>query len=131
MRTTTFTENGREHILCFNPWAQREFLLHYGDIEKVGGMLNEDDAVKMLDEATWMLSTLMQAGDKYAKIMGIENAEPLTPEELLIVCDLDDFVNMRDTIQGTLVEGSKRDVVVEPNTKSKNVKTTPKSAKKA
>ena len=116
MRTTIFTENGREHLLCFNPWAQREFLARYGGIENINDKLNEGSTVDMMNEAVWMLSTLIMAGDKYAKLEGIPNARTFTAEELLIVCDLEDFANMRNTIHKTLIDSSKREV----NTKAEN-----------
>lgn len=122
MRTTIFTENGREHLLCFSPWAQREFLVRYGEIGDINDKLNEGSTVEMMDEAVWMLSTLIMAGDKYAKIEGIPNAKTLTADELLAVCDLEDFINMRSTIQGTLINSSKR--TVETQAKEGNAKTT-------
>lgn len=122
MRTTIFVENGREHLLCFSPWAQREFLIRYGEIENINDKLSKGTVVEMMDEAVWMLSTLIMAGDKFAKIEGIPNARTLTTEELLAVCDLEDFANMRNTIQGTLINSSKR--TVETQAKEGNAETT-------
>ena len=113
MRTAIFTENGREHILCFSPWAQKEFLKRYGEIENIDEKLNKESISDMMDEAAWMLSVLVMAGAKYAELEGIPNAKPLTAEELLIVCDLEDFAGIRNTIKSTLIKSSKRIVGTE------------------
>lgn len=119
MRTTIFTENGREHILCFSPWAQRAVLERYGELDNLQEKLSGGSTVEMLDEAVWILSILMEAGDKFAKIQGMENARTFTPDELLCVCDIEDFAAIKDTVQKAVVAGSGREVEVVSASKKK------------
>ena len=60
-----------------------------------------------------MLSTMMDYGARYAKLAGIETAEPLSPEALYVCSDVAEFVHFRDKIRETILVGSRTDVQAE------------------
>ena len=84
--------------------------------------LSAGDPLKALDEAVWLLATMMDGGARYAKINGLETAPPLTADELLDVMDLNDFGQLRTKITEAVVSGRETHVEADPG---KNAETTP------
>lgn len=113
MRTAEFVLNGQSHLLCFSARMVRECTERYGDVANIDAALS-GDGVKPFDEAIWLLSSMMAAGDRYAKLMGIDNPPPLSVDGLLDLCDLQDFANLRGKIAETITSGQKTTVEVEP-----------------
>lgn len=113
MRTATLELNGKERLLCFSARVVRSCTERYGDVAEIDSALSES-GVKGFDEALWLLSEMMVAGDRYAKLNGLDNPPPLGVEELLDLCDLHDFGNLRGKIAETITCGQKTTVGVEP-----------------
>lgn len=120
MRTTSLSVDGKDHVLVFSTGVLRAFCDRYGDIELVDAALTDSDRTRAMDEAVWMLSTMMDYGARYAKLAGIETAEPLSPEALYVCSDVSEFVHFRDKIRETILVGSRTDVQAEfpPNAES-------------
>lgn len=122
MRTASIEIGGKAHLLCFSARVVRAVTERYGGVERIDTALSADDPLKALDEAVWLLSTMMDGGARYAKINGLETAPPLTADELLDVMDLSDFGQLRTKITEAVVSGRKTHVEADPG---KNAETTP------
>jgi hypothetical protein len=122
MRTTTVKINGKEYLLCFSTRVIRACSERYGDMNGINTALSEGNQLKALDEALWLLATMIDAGARYAKINGIDNPPAPTLEDLYDICDISDFANLREIIQATITDGMKASVSIEA---PKNAKTTP------
>ena len=122
MRTASIEIGGKAHLLCFSARVVRAVTERYGGVEHIDTALSAGDPLKALDEAVWLLSTMMEGGARYAKINGLETAPPLTADELLDVMDLNDFGQLRTKITEAVVSGRETHVEADPG---KNAETTP------
>lgn len=122
MRTATITIGGRDHLLCFSARVVRACTERYGGVEYIDTALSDNEPVKALDEAVWLLAAMMDGGARYARLNEIPNAPALTADELLDVMDLDDFAQLRGKIAETITNGKETHVEAEP---PKNAETTP------
>lgn len=122
MRTASIEIGGKAHLLCFSARVVRAVTERYGGVEHIDTALSAGDPLKALDEAVWLLSTMMDGGARYAKINGLETAPPLTADELLDVMDLNDFSQLRTKITEAVVSGRETHVEADPG---KNAETTP------
>ena len=122
MRTASIEIGGKAHLLCFSARVVRAVTERYGGVERIDTALSADDPLKALDEAVWLLSTMMDGGARYAKINGLETEPPLTADELLDVMDLNDFGQLRTKITEAVVSGRETHVEADPG---KNAETTP------
>ena len=122
MRTASIEIGGKAHLLCFSARGVRAVTERYGGVERIDTALSADDPLKALDEAVWLLSTMMDGGARYAKLNGLETAPPLTADELLDVMDLSDFGQLRTKITEAVVSGRETHVEADPG---KNAETTP------
>lgn len=114
MRTARISVDGADYLLCFSARVVRDCTERYGDIGSVQTVLNDDDKVKALDEAVWMISRMMDAGARYAKLNGLDNPPPLSMDDLYDVCDISDFSGLRGKIQETITNGQTARVEAEP-----------------
>lgn len=122
MRTASIEIGGKVHLLCFSARVVRAITERYGGVERIDTALSADDPLKALDEAVWLLATMMDGGARYAKINGLETEPPLTADELLDVMDLNDFGQLRTKITEAVVSGRETHVEADPG---KNAETTP------
>lgn len=122
MRTASIEIGGKAHLLCFSARVVRAVTERYGGVERIDTALSADDPLKALDEAVWLLLTMMDGGARYAKLNGLETAPPLTADELLDVMDLSDFGQLRTKITEAVVSGRETHVEADPG---KNAETTP------
>lgn len=125
MRTARITIDGAEHLLCFSARVVRACTERYGEMGGMDEALTSGSPVQAMDEAVWMIATMMDAGARYAKLNGLDNPPPLTEEELLDVCDLGDLTQLTSKITETITNGKTPTVEAEP---AKNAKATPAGA---
>lgn len=121
MRTARIEIEGREHLLCFSARVVRAVTERYGGVEAIDGALSGSEPVRALDEAVWLLATMMDGGARYARLNEIDNPPALTADELLDVLDISDFGRLKDKIAETITNGKSVNVEAEP---PKNAKTT-------
>ena len=121
MRTARIEIEGREYLLCFSARVVRAVTERYGGVEAIDGALSGSEPVRALDEAVWLLATMMDGGARYAKLNDIDNPPALTADELLDVLDISDFGRLKDKIAETITNGKSVNVEAEP---PKNAKTT-------
>lgn len=122
MRTASIEIGGKAHLLCFSARVVRAVTERYGGMEHIDAALSADDPLKALDEAVWLLATMMDGGARYARLNEIPNAPALTAGELLDVLDIGDFAKMRAKIAETITNGKETHVEADPG---KNAETTP------
>lgn len=118
MRTGKIEINKKEYLLCFSARVIRACSKRYGAVDKIWEALSEGEEPEQLDESFWLLSTMMDAGARYAKLEGIENPEPLSFDNLYDLSDLLDLSAAKERIFETIAEGNKREVEVEPDRKN-------------
>lgn len=121
MRTARIEIEGREHLLCFSARVVRAVTERYGGVEAIDGALSGSEPVRALDEAVWLLATMMDGGARYARLNEIDNPPALTADELLDVLDISDFGRLKDKIAETITNGKSVNVEADP---PKNAKTT-------
>lgn len=114
MRTAKMSVDGKDRLLCFSTRVIRDVVDRFGDVSKINDALNDEDKCKALDNAVWLLSRMMDAGGRYARLNGIENPEPLSYEDLYDSLDIGDFTRLRQKIQETIVNGNQRTVDAVP-----------------
>lgn len=122
MRTASIEIGGKAHLLCFSARVVRAVTERYGGVEHIDAALSASDPLKALDEAVWLLATMMDGGARYARLNEIPNAPALTANELLDVLDIGDFAKMRNKIAETITNGKETHVEADPG---KNAETTP------
>ncbi|MFR2334515.1 MAG: hypothetical protein ACLS63_16795 [Flavonifractor plautii] len=111
MRTAKLTVNGKEYLLCFSVRVLRAVSERYGDVTHIPEALDQEDTVRAMDEAFWILSAMMEAGSRYAAHEGMENPAPLTVDQLYDLCDISDCMGLKNKIAETITAG--RAVTVE------------------
>lgn len=120
MRTGSISINGKTYMLCFSARVMRDCVERYGDITGIDNALSDGTDIEKFNESLWLLSKMMEAGEKYARIEGLENPKALTEDELLDCLDIDSMSDMAAGIKKTIVNGNNREVTTtEP--KGKNV----------
>lgn len=124
MRTAKIELAGKEHALCFSARVVRACSERYGGIDHLNDHLSGDSVEKNLDEAIWLIAQMMDAGDRYAKLSGMENPPAPTEEELYDLFGMDDFAGLRGKIAETITNGGSSTVEAAP---PKNVKATPEN----
>ena len=122
MRTAKISINGAEHLLCLSARVVRACTQRYGGISGIDEALSGSDISRAMDEAIWLIGTMMDAGARYAKLSGLENPAPLSVEELYDVCGVDDFAALYSKIAETVTNGKSVSVEAVP---PKNAEATP------
>lgn len=121
-RITEIEIAGRKYPLNFSIRAAKEVAKKYGDISNVGDAFTDKPMDEMMDEATWILTLLIDQGAAYKRVVNGEDIKAPTQEELEVIMGVADFANIKDTLMGAMMAGMKREIEVEPN--PKNAKTT-------
>ena len=93
----------------------------FGSVEKIDEALEDDDQWKEFENSIWILAAMMEGADRYAKKKGIQNADPLSVEDIYDLMDLSELGLIKESIFKTISDGSITTVEVEPQ---KNQETT-------
>ena len=120
MRTTVITLLGEERILCCSTRFIRDCSERYGAVDGIEQALTGAQS-KVLDEAMWLLAGLMDAGDRWAKLNGKDNPDPLTADQLLDLFGMDDLKDVVKNIKTAISAGNETTVKVA----SKNAEAAP------
>ena len=118
MRTSVIEINGEKHLLCFNLYAVKECSERYGSIVGINDAVHAGAEGKRIEECLWLLSTLMRAGEMYAKESGIsDNPKALSVEQMLAVCDVGFFKGLGGRVIHAINDGMSVNVEVEDSKK--------------
>lgn len=113
MRSGTISINGKRHVLCFSVRVVRNCAERYGELNGLYAALSSENHVQALDESLWILAEMMKAGAKYAAEHGLENAEPMSVDDLYDSCGFDDLAGIRSSIMLTINNGKRTNVEAE------------------
>lgn len=128
MKLGKITLNGKEYPLCFSLRVVKACGERYGGVGGIGEALtpqsdNEAEAIHVLDECLWLLTTMMDAAYRYNKRMEVDTPEPPTLDELLDTCGFDDVASLKGSLMGAIVETSERTVEVDNGPKKEETTT--------
>lgn len=121
MRTTKLTLVGIEYTLCFSARVVRDCTERYGDVNKVFDAMSEGEQYQQLDEVFWMLSRLMDAGERYDRHMGLNPPPALTFDDLYDTLDINDLTGLQAAVVNSVISGQQQSVKARP----KNFEATP------
>ena len=122
MRTAKIDIDGKFYLLCFSGRVLRNVSERFGGVQEMYTALGDDDQVKSLDAAVWVLSQMIQAGDRYADLNGLYNPGSLTFDQLYDLFDIQDFVGLYGKIKETITSGGARTVDAKPDEEPKGKK---------
>ena len=114
MRTAKLTLDGVDHLLCFSARTVRAVSERYGGLDKMNDAFSVSDTAKLLDESLWMLAAMMDAGDRYAKLNGMDNPAPISYEDMYDMVGMDDLGNLKGKVFETISNSKETTVEVEP-----------------
>ena len=116
MKTGKLTVFGKDYITCFSNAVVR-------DLEERNGKQANDELAEILEggkvsDLVWLLHALVRGGDKYCKLMGIDNPEMPSIEDFYDGLDLADLNTMVMDAVKTIRAGQKTDVETEESSKN-------------
>lgn len=125
MRTSSVEINNKKYLLCFSARVIRAFNDRYGDMENISAAISGDgqSTGEMLDNIMFMLSEMINAGARYAKLEGLDNPDPIGYDDLYDLCGIDDLSELKTSIINAVIAGNEREIEAE---EEKNIKTTQK-----
>lgn len=128
MRTAKMSVDGREYLLCFSGRVIRNVTEKFGSLPAMYEAFSQEEQEKSLDAAVWVLSQMIQAGDRYAKLNGLENPGMLSFDDLYDLFDINDFTGIYSKIKETIRSGKQQTVTAVQDTSGggrKNAAATP------
>ena len=128
MRTAKMSVDGREYLLCFSGRVIRNVTEKFGSLPAMYEAFSQEEQEKSLDAAVWVLSQMIQAGDRYAKLNGLENPGMLSFDDLYDLFDINDFTGIYSKIKETIRSGKHQTVTAVPDASGggrKNAAATP------
>ena len=81
----TINLGGKDYPIRFDMAAMKAIQDRYGELQKLS------EQIYNLDEMYWILSTLINEGEKYNAIMLNTQARQFTPEQLACIMTIGDF----------------------------------------
>ncbi len=124
MRTGIVTINEKQYLVCF---STRVMLA----LEERGGDADQE-LKKILDEhkmssTFWLLAQMIDAGDRYAKLEGMDNPGTLSFDQLVDLVGIDEYDTMFRSVWDAIKVGGKPTVHTKVK-QEKNAETTPPDA---
>lgn len=119
MRTGKVIVGGKEYLTCFSTRVLMR-------VEEEKGETAHEWLQKMIENQSvgdmfWLLAQLIDAGDRYAKLEGLDNPGAIDFEALIDTVGVDDYATMFAAVVETVKNGQTPNVRTKPE---KNVKTT-------
>ena len=121
MKTVKINFGGKEYPMCFSTRVIKACNDKYGGVENISDVLT-GNVSKSLDESLWLLSIMLDAGERYAKLNGEEPQKAPAIDDLYDMYDADDLVNIVTKIKATITGGM---TVTVETAAPKNMITTP------
>lgn len=118
MRTGKITIQEKEYILCFSTRVLMR-------LEERGG--NADAELKRIMEGGkisdlfWLLAQMVDAGDRYARLEGLDNPGTLSLDDMADLIGVDDYPKMLGALTDTMQKGNTPTIQTKAE---KNAKTT-------
>lgn len=119
MRTAKAKIHGKEYLICFS--TRVLMALEERDGDSSAG-LEKIMKTQKVSDVFWLLAQMIDAGDRYAKIEGIDNPGTISYDELVDTLGVDEYQDVFGAITEAVQKGTKPEVQTKP---AKNAKTTP------
>lgn len=116
MRTGKATINGKEYLLCFSTRVLMALEERGGSSDAELQRIMEEHKVSDL---FWLLERMIDAGDRYAKLEGLDNPGTISGDDLIDLVGVDEYETMFTSIAGAVKAGNTPEVKV----KTKNAET--------
>lgn len=113
MRTAMITLDGKAYPLCFSTRVVRSCHERYGGIDQIGQALSGSDLMEVLDETLWLLSAMLDAGYRHAKLNGEESPEPPDQDTLYDLCGMDDLADLKARVMESMSADTSHSVEAE------------------
>lgn len=113
---------GEERILANTLRVSMKIAERFGSEEAMRNSMASGSPAESIGIVVDWLAMLMEAGDRYADLNGIYNPTPLSADELLDNCGVNDLIDAQKYIQMAMEAGMQQDVVAEGG--RKNAETT-------
>lgn len=118
MRTAKAKIHGKEYLICFSTRVLMALEEREGDgsagLEKIM-------KTQKVSDIFWLIAQMIDAGDRYAKIEGIDNPGTISYDELVDTLGVDEYQGVFGAITEAVQKGTKPEVQTKP---AKNAKTT-------
>lgn len=101
---------GEKRVFCFSLRVLQDITDKFGSYDK---LFDAVDGEKSIENVAWLLSRLMDAGSRYAKMNGLENPAPLTNEQILDMSGPFDIGKYKSIIFSTLARDTESSVQAE------------------
>ena len=124
MRTAEVKILGEAHMLCLSTRAKIEIDEAYGGLDQAFDRLTGDSSRSVMETTFGLLEILMRAGAIYAARTGMDDAKPLSSDDMMDLIGIDDLPDVIAALRAAIVNGVRREVEVE-EPDSKNAQTTP------
>lgn len=116
MKTGKVRIGDKDYITCFSTRVLLALEDKYGDSTEA---INQIMTNRKITDLFYLLQLMLDAGDRYAKLEGIENAGTLSFDELVDSVGVDDYETMFSAITAAVSAGTKASVEVEAPKKTK------------
>ena len=113
MKTGKIEILGKEHTLCFSTRVTSRCIEKYGSIDAMFASLGGNDLGKALEHSLWLLSAMLDAGRRYARLAWDREEEAVSYDDLLDLYGLDDVAALGQALRETVINGSKREVKID------------------
>lgn len=111
MRTGKITVNGQEYITCLSTRVLVALEERGGDADKELARIMQG---RKLGDLFWLLAQMIDAGDRYAKLEGIDNPGTLSLDALMDSMGPDDYEVMTGAMADTVKAGTTPTVEAKP-----------------
>ena len=112
MKTGTIEIAGKTYITCLSTRVVMN-LQKKGKLEDVLADVEKSEDLSTIMELIYML---IDAGDRYAKLAGLDNPPLMSFDDMVDVLGIDDLANMRDAFAMAVVDATPDIKTVAPNT---------------
>lgn len=116
MKTGKITINGKEYITCLSTRVLIALEERGGNADKELSRIMKD---AKLSDLFWLLAQMIDAGDRYAKLEGIENPGSITLEHLMDAMGPDDYEKLTEAMGATIKAGTTPTVESIPGKKAR------------
>lgn len=111
MRTGKITVNGQDYITCLSTRVLVALEERGGDADKELARIMQG---RKLGDLFWLLAQMIDAGDRYAKLEGIDNPGTLSLDALMDSMGPDDYEVMTGAMADTVKAGTTPTVEAKP-----------------
>lgn len=119
MKVMSINLGGKKYPACMSIAATKAISERFGGLDNIGKTEGQTEA-RMLEDAIFLLHTLMESGAKFVRLTEDRTVQVPTIEDMEDLYGVDDLATIQGVSAAIITEGSKRTV----ETDEKNADTT-------